>query len=139
MEFQTNTIAAFRLINCLKGIGKTYWMVESIKAGVDELLMFEKDFEVLAIVKNGEAKKQLKKKLTDYYNKYVSVKTMHEIMYKISEFPIDIEHPYDVPQIGCFSFERNYKKFFVDPECFEMIAWQQLDKLKKIEEVLEER
>lgn len=136
MEVQSNTIAAFRFINCLKGIGKTTGLIENIKSFIDETLLFKNDFEVMVIVENREMKLLLKNLLTDYYMKYTEIKTMHEIMYKLSEFPINTDNPYDVPPIKYFNFDKTYEKYFVDAGCYKEIAIQQLNKIKRIGEEL---
>jgi len=138
---QIDTIAAKRFLTALRGIGKTTGIIENVKNCVDDILLYKKDFEVLVIVENHEMKKLFRRCLTEYYEKYVDVITMQEVMYKLSEFPIVEDKEGDVPRINNFQFgtpsnPKNYERYFVDPSCYEALCLKQMDKLKKIEELL---
>ena len=141
MNKQIDTIAAKRFLTALRGIGKTTGIIENVKNCVDDILLYKKDFEVLVIVENHEMKKLFRHCLTEYYEKYVDVITMQEVMYKLSEFPIVEDKEGDVPRINNFQFgtssnPKNYERYFVDPSCYEALCLKQMDKLKKIEELL---
>ena len=71
LEHQSNTIAAYRFINCLRGSGKTSGMIEVVKNFIDETLMFKNDFEVMVIVPNVESKKSISTLFTEHYGKYI--------------------------------------------------------------------
>lgn len=133
--------SVMRFMNCLRGIGKTYGMLENIRSFIDETLLFKKDFEVLVICPSVSDKRNYKTYLTDHYLKYIDLKSMHEIMYKLSEIPTDPDNPYDIPRISQFSWSfgsgSKFEKVFVDPSCFELLCRQQVDKLQHIKEMFE--
>lgn len=135
---EIDTIATRRFMNCLRGIGKTSGMVENVKNYIDEVLLFKKEFEILVICLNLDEKKMLREMFSNY-SKYIDLKTMQEVMYKLSEFPIDEENPYDIPRIDRFKWafgeDKHYEKYFVDPSCYEALCIQQMDKLQKIKEL----
>jgi len=91
----------------------------------------------MLIVPNREEKLLREKQLSDYYSKYIEIKTMKEVMYRLSSFPI-FDDPYDCPKIRDFdSYDgKKYERYFVDPSCFAAIALEQLNKLKTLKEEL---
>lgn len=135
---EIDTISAQRFMNCLRGTGKTSIIIEAVKNFIDDTLMFKSDFEVLLIVPTVEEKKLIKKLFTDYYRKYIEFKTVSDILYQLSTFPIDTEHPYDIPPIrNLIRHEgRPYERYFVDPSCYEKLCREQMSKIEKIKEIL---
>lgn len=138
LSSEIDTISAQRFMNCLRGTGKTSVVIESVKNFIDETLIFKSDFEVLFIVPNVEEKRRIQKLITDYYKKYIEFKTLSDVLYKLSEFPIDTEHPYDVPSIRNLiqDRERPYERYFVDPSCYEKLCREQMNKIERIKEIL---
>lgn len=139
LEKQIDTIATKRFLKALRGIGKTKGLIENIKNYIDDTLLYKKEFEVLVVVENVEMKKLIRLRLTDYYMKYINLITMQEVMYKLSEFPIMDGREDDVPNILNFKFgnsDKTYEHCFVDPSCYEILCQRQLDKLKKVEDIL---
>lgn len=138
LSSEIDTISAQRFMNCLRGTGKTSVVIESVKNFIDETLIFKSDFEVLVIVPNVEEKRRIQKLITDYYKKYIEFKTLSDVLYKLSEFPIDTEHPYDVPSIRSLiqDGERPYERYFVDPSCYEKLCREQMNKIERIKEIL---
>ena len=142
---QIDTIATVRFLNCLRGIGKTKGMLENITSCIDEILLYKSEFEILVICVNREQKLYLQKCLANRYLKYIEFITMQSLMYKLSEFPINTDDPYDIPNIQLLQQHyaigenkeiRQYERFFVDPSCYEILYRQQLDKIKQVKEIL---
>lgn len=136
LDANINTNTMYRFITSLRGIGKTANMVENVKNFIDEALMFKKEFEVCVICTNREELKLLKYKFTDYYMKYIDLKTTYDILYKLSQFPLDRENPGNFPHIRQLDLGKNYEKYFIDPSCYELIIMEQLDRFKQIGELL---
>lgn len=130
-----NTRATRRFIECLRGIGKTQGMVLNIQNMIDEILLYKNEFEVLVICTDVEQKKLLRQTMMPHYNKYIEYKTMYDILYKVSAFPVNDDSPYDVPRIHQL-LDKNYEYYFVDPSCYEILLGKQLDKLAQIGELL---
>lgn len=130
-----NTNTMYRFITCLRGIGKTHGLVENVKNFIDEALLFKKDFEVCVICASREELKILEHVFNDY-NKYIDLKTFRDILYKLSEFPLDTENPDNFPHLSQLFLDKHYEKFFIDPSCYEIIIKEQLQRFKQISELL---
>lgn len=135
---EIDTITVQRFMNCLRGTGKTSIMIEAVKNFIDDTLLFKSDFEVLFIVPTVGEKKLIRNLFSDFYKKHIEFKTVSDILYQLSTFPIDTEHPYDVPQIrNLIRHEgKPYERYFVDPSCYERLCREQMDKIEKVKEIL---
>jgi len=134
---EIENIVVKRFLSSTSGIGKTSGMIENVKSFIDEVLMFKSDFEVCVICCDLEQKKILRTLFTDHYLKYIELKTMQEIMYKLSEFPINLDAVEDVPSLNMLRLDdKHYEKFFVEPQCYVNLLQRYLDKVDKIKEIL---
>lgn len=138
MQDRIDTIAARRFLNALRGIGKTHGIVENVKTCIDDILLYKNEFEVLVVCLNVAEKKILRGVFGDYYKKYIDLCTMSDMLYKLSEFPINEGNPYDVPRLSNYQWAfkgKEYERIFVDPSCYEDLCLKQMEKLDKIREI----
>ena len=128
-----NIQAASDFLDCIKGIGKTTDLVSNVKDFIDEALMFNNEFEVCVVVSDVNQKKLYRTYFSDHYSKHIEFRTLSDVLYRLSEFPIEHEVPNIKYLIG---IGKEYAKFFVEPDCYIKLCREQLDKLKQIGEIL---
>lgn len=130
-DLQTDISVIRQFINVFRGIGKTRSIDESIRLFIDEILLHKKEFKVLYIVPNREAKLNLKFNFSDYYLNYIETMSTYDILYRLSNYPHIINREYLALVIG-----SGYERIFIDPSCYEILLEQSLDKLNTIKETV---
>jgi len=130
-DLQTDISVIKQFINIFRGIGKTRSVDESIKSYIDEILLHKKEFKVLYIVPNREAKLNLNFNFSGYYLNYIETMSTYDILYRLSNYPHVINREFLTLVIG-----SGYERIFIDPSCYEILLEQTLDKLDTIKEMV---